>query len=49
MSTEYAEMVAAIAFGVLSAIFVSAFVILVVICRKQRMFYQPMDVHHESR
>jgi len=49
MSSEYAEMVAAIAFGVLSAIFVSAFVILVVICRRQRLFYQPMDVYHESR
>ncbi|CAG9771644.1 unnamed protein product [Ceutorhynchus assimilis] len=52
MSPEYAEMVAAIAFGVLSAIFVSAFVILIVICRRQRLFYKAayLDAHnHESR
>ncbi|XP_066141908.1 transmembrane protein 98-like [Euwallacea fornicatus] len=51
MSPEYAEMVAAIAFGVLSAIFVSAFVILIVICRRQRLFYKAnfLDLHHESR
>jgi len=51
MSPEYAEMVAAIAFGVLSAIFVSAFVILIVICRRQRLFYKAtyLDVNHESR
>ncbi|CAG9838138.1 unnamed protein product [Diabrotica balteata] len=42
MKPDYAEMVAAVAFGVLSAIFVSAFVILVVICRKQKMFYKSM-------
>ncbi|KAJ8938386.1 hypothetical protein NQ314_011519 [Rhamnusium bicolor] len=49
MSPEYAEMVAAIAFGVLSAIFVSAFVILVVICRRQRLFYKAsyLDVHRD--
>ncbi|KAL1490401.1 hypothetical protein ABEB36_013106 [Hypothenemus hampei] len=51
MSPEYAEMVAAIAFGVLSAIFVSAFVILIVICRRQRVFYKGnyLDFHQESR
>lgn len=38
MSPEYAEMVAAIAFGVLSAIFISAFVILILICRRQKLF-----------
>ncbi|XP_074030925.1 transmembrane protein 98 isoform X2 [Leptinotarsa decemlineata] len=49
MNPEYAEMVAAIAFGVLSAIFVSAFIILVVICRRQRLFYKAsyLDSHHE--
>ncbi|XP_022908149.1 transmembrane protein 98-like [Onthophagus taurus] len=39
MSSEYTEMMAAIAIGVLTAIFISAFVILVVICRRQRVFY----------
>lgn len=50
MSPEYAEMVAAIAFGVLSAIFVSAFVILIVICRRQRLFYKTtyLDGHHDT-
>ncbi|CAH1183289.1 unnamed protein product [Phaedon cochleariae] len=49
MNPEYAEMVAAIAFGVLSAIFVSAFVILIVICRRQRLFYKAtyLDMHSE--
>ena len=49
MSPEYAEMIAAVAFGVLSAIFVSAFVILIVICRKQRLFYKEtyLDTHHD--
>ncbi|XP_030758287.1 transmembrane protein 98-like [Sitophilus oryzae] len=49
MSPEYAEMVAAIAFGVLSAIFVSAFVILIVICRRQRLVYKGtyLDAHHD--
>lgn len=32
------EMAAAVAFGVLTAIFVSALVILVVICKRQRFF-----------
>ncbi|KAJ8920741.1 hypothetical protein NQ315_004880 [Exocentrus adspersus] len=47
MSPEYAEMVAAVAFGVLSAIFVSAFVILIVICRRQKLFYKAsyLDSH----
>ncbi|XP_060536377.1 transmembrane protein 98-like [Cylas formicarius] len=50
MPPEYAEMVAAIAFGVLSAIFVSAFIILIVICRKQRMIYKGtyLDTYQES-
>jgi len=49
MSPEYAEMIAAVAFGVLSAIFVSAFVILIVICRKQRLFYKEtyLDTRHD--
>lgn len=49
MSPEYAEMVAAVAFGVLSAIFVSAFVILIVICRRQKLFYKSnyLDAHHD--
>lgn len=40
MSPEYTEMIAAIAIGVLSAIFLSAFLILIVICRRQRMYYK---------
>ncbi|KAJ8973489.1 hypothetical protein NQ317_018762 [Molorchus minor] len=40
MAPDYAEMIAAIAFGVLSAIFISAFVILVVICRRQKLIYK---------
>lgn len=40
MSPEYTEMIAAIAIGVLSAIFISAFLILIVICRRQRMYYK---------
>lgn len=49
MAPEYAEMVAAIAFGILSAIFVSAFVILIIICRRQRLFYKTtyLDMHHD--
>lgn len=42
MKPDYTEMVAAIAFGILSAIFVSAFVILIVICKRQKMFYKSM-------
>ncbi|XP_056639410.1 transmembrane protein 98-like isoform X1 [Diorhabda sublineata] len=42
MKPDYAEMIAAIAFGVLSAIFVSAFVILIVICKRQKLFYKSM-------
>ncbi|KAJ8954363.1 hypothetical protein NQ318_011036 [Aromia moschata] len=50
MSPDYAEMVAAIAFGVLSAIFVSAFVILIVICRRQKLLYKStyIDAHNET-
>lgn len=40
MSPEYTEMIAAIAIGVLSAIFISAFLILIVICRRQRLYYK---------
>lgn len=40
MSPEYTEMIAAIAIGVLSAIFISAFLILVLICRRQKMYYK---------
>ncbi|ENN77363.1 hypothetical protein YQE_06188, partial [Dendroctonus ponderosae] len=51
MPSEYAEMIAAIAFGVLSAIFVSAFVILIVICRRQRLFFKStyLDGAYETR
>ncbi|XP_044750475.1 transmembrane protein 98-like [Coccinella septempunctata] len=35
---EYSEMIAAVAIGVLSAIFISAFVILIMICRRQQAF-----------
>lgn len=49
MKPEYAEMVAAIGFGVLSAIFVSAFVILIVICRRQRLFYKSALLDESSR
>ncbi|KAL3282905.1 hypothetical protein HHI36_006063 [Cryptolaemus montrouzieri] len=38
MPPEYSEMIAAIAIGVLSAIFISAFVILIMICRRQRIY-----------
>jgi hypothetical protein len=40
MAPEYTEMVAVIAFGVLSVIFVSAFVVLIIICRRQRLYYK---------
>lgn len=33
-------MIAAIAIGVLSAIFISAFLILIVICRRQKLYYK---------
>lgn len=48
MSPEYAEMVAAIAFGVLSAIFVSALVILIIICRRQRLFFKSKYLDAQS-
>ncbi|CAH1982117.1 unnamed protein product [Acanthoscelides obtectus] len=50
MSPEYAEMVAAVAFGVLSAIFISAFVILIVICKRQKYYVKRsiFDSHHEA-
>nr|CAH7712204.1 unnamed protein product [Callosobruchus chinensis] len=50
MSPEYAEMVAAVAFGVLSAIFISAFVILIVICKRQKYYVKKsiFDTHHEA-
>nr|CAI5816924.1 unnamed protein product [Callosobruchus analis]CAI5860200.1 unnamed protein product [Callosobruchus analis] len=50
MSPEYAEMVAAVAFGVLSAIFISAFVILIVICKRQKYYVKKsiFDSHHEA-
>ncbi|CAH0556937.1 unnamed protein product [Brassicogethes aeneus] len=40
MSPEYTEMIAAIAFGILSAIFISAFVILIIICKRQKLLYK---------
>jgi len=40
MSPEYTEMIAAIAIGVLSAIFISAFLVLIVICRRQKLYYK---------
>ncbi|KAK9873011.1 hypothetical protein WA026_020356 [Henosepilachna vigintioctopunctata] len=40
MPAEYSEMIAAIAIGALSAIFISAFVILILICRRQRTYKQ---------
>lgn len=48
MSPEYTEMVAAIAFGVLSAIFVSAFVVLIIICRRQRVYYKTTYLDNQS-
>ncbi|EFA03806.1 transmembrane protein 98 [Tribolium castaneum] len=48
MSPEYTEMVAAIAFGVLSAIFVSAFVVLVIICRRQRLYYKSTYLDNQN-
>ncbi|XP_045472317.1 transmembrane protein 98-like [Harmonia axyridis] len=40
MPPEYSEMIAAVAIGVLSAIFISAFVILIMICRRQQHYKQ---------
>lgn len=38
MKPEYTEMIAAIAIAVLSVIFISAFLVLVVICKRQKMY-----------
>lgn len=38
LSPEYSEMIAAVAIGVLSAIFISAFVILIMICKRQQTY-----------
>ncbi|XP_018319569.1 transmembrane protein 98-like [Agrilus planipennis] len=40
MNPEYTEMIAAIAIGVLSAIFLSAFIVLILICRRQKLYYK---------
>ncbi|CAG9858297.1 unnamed protein product [Phyllotreta striolata] len=49
LKPEYAEMIAAIGFGVLSAIFVSAFVILIVICRRQKLYYKSNLIDESTR
>lgn len=40
MPPEYTEMIAAIAIAVLTAIFISAFIILIIICRRQKIYYK---------
>ena len=40
MSPEYSEVIAAVAIGILTAIFISAFVVLVIICRRQKLYYK---------
>lgn len=40
MAAQYYEIIAAVAIGVLSAIFISAFVILIAICRRQKLYYR---------
>lgn len=37
-TVEYAEVIAAVSIGVLSAIFISAFLILILICRRHRLY-----------
>lgn len=40
MSMQYTETVVAIAIGVLTAVFVGALFVLVIICRRQRLYYK---------
>jgi len=48
MSPEYTEMIAAIAIGVLSAIFISAFLVLIVICKRQKLYYKATICDNEE-
>lgn len=40
MSMQYTETVVAIAIGVLTSVFVGALFVLVVICKRQRLYYK---------
>lgn len=40
MSVQYTETVVAVAVGVLTAVFVGALFVLVVICKRQRSYYK---------
>lgn len=46
VSAEYAEMIAAISIGVLSAVFISAFLILILICRKHKIYKKKILCQH---
>lgn len=47
-TTEFAEMIAAVSIGVLTAIFISAFLILILICRKHRIYKKALCQQFED-
>lgn len=48
MPSQLNEMLALIAIGVLFAIFISAFLILIIVCRKQKLYYKKRLCNNED-
>ncbi|KAK5646683.1 hypothetical protein RI129_005147 [Pyrocoelia pectoralis] len=48
MKLDYTEMVAAIAIAILSIIFICAFLVLIVICKRQRLYYKSTSCDGED-
>lgn len=48
MKLDYTEMVAAIAIAILSVIFICAFLVLIVICKRQRLYYKSTSCDGEE-